>query len=238
MISFVPGYFGWLGNQMFQYAATYAASKRVGTTCGFPENKPNLFDIFDLSASSINFYQQYVYHEPAFQHCAIPEQDNLTLHGYFQSEKYFVDFEKEIREQFSFKNKVEAPDLGMVAVHVRRGDYLTLIDHHPVCSLDYYKKAMSQFLDAKFLVFSNDLDWCKKNITGDNVYYSEGYTAEQDLQRMSLCEHQIIANSSFSWWGAWLNNNPCKKIIAPKQWFGPAKPLETKDIYCDDWITL
>jgi hypothetical protein len=239
MISFIPGYFGWLGNQMFQYAATFAASKRVKTECGFPENKPNLFDLFTLSAKKQEVPLHYMYQEPHFEYSEIPDYiTELTISGYFQSEKYFEDYAEELRSEFTFKDSVPKVDKGTVAVHVRRGDYTDLQDHHPLCTLEYYRAAMEKFPGHNFLIFSDDIDWCKHNIKGDNVSYSEGYTAEQDLQRMSLCDHQIIANSSFSWWGAWLNNNPDKKIIAPKQWFGPAKPLETKDIYCKDWIIL
>ena len=226
MITFIPGYFGWLGNQMFQYAATFAASKRLGVGCAFPENEPNLFDIFNLSASRSKGSTRYIYQEPTFEYSLIPEMDELTLFGYFQSEKYFEDFADDLRKEFTFKELGESANENVVSVHVRRGDYTKLQDHHPI------------FKDHSFLVFSNDIEWCKENIKGPRVMYSEEESAAKDLQLMASCDHNIIANSSFSWWGAWLNDNPNKKVIAPKEWFGPAKPVETKDIYCKDWIIL
>jgi hypothetical protein len=238
MIRFFPGYFGWLGNQMFQYAATFAASKRVGVDCEFPENEPNLFDIFNLSASRNTLATPLVYQEPTFEYKPIPKKDGLTLFGYFQSERYFDDFADDIRKEFTFKDSIDSTGEGVVAVHVRRGDYTTLQDHHPLCTLDYYKRAMDMFEGHSFLVFSDDIDWCRENIKGPKVMYSEENSAARDLQLMASCDHNIIANSSFSWWGAWLNENQDKKVVAPKQWFGSAKPLETRDIYCKDWITL
>jgi len=238
MIRFRPGYFGWLGNQMFQYAATFAASKRLGVDCGFPENEPNLFDIFDLTAFKNKICTEYVYQEPTFEYTPIPERDGLTLSGYFQSEKYFKQFSEDVRKEFTFKQFIDPLEEGVVAVHVRRGDYTNLQDHHPLCTLDYYEKSMAMFEDSSFLVFSDDIEWCKENIKGPRVMYSEENSAARDLQLMASCDYNIIANSSFSWWGAWLNDNPYKKVIAPKVWFGKGKPLETKDIYCKDWIKL
>lgn len=238
MITFFPGYFGWLGNQMFQYAATFAASRRIEVDCGFPENEPNLFDIFNLSASRNNSPTALIYQEPTFEYTPTPKRDEITLFGYFQSEKYFEDFAEDIRKEFTFKESVDSINEGVVAVHVRRGDYTNLSGHHPLCTMNYYEEAMSMFSNHSFLVFSDDIDWCRKNIKGPRVMYSEEKSAEKDLQLMVSCEHNIIANSSFSWWGAWLNDNPHKKVIAPKIWFGKDKPLETKDIYCNNWIKL
>jgi len=238
MITFFPGYFGWLGNQMFQYAATFAASRRVSADCGFPENDPNLFDIFNLSAARTNSALPIVYQEPTFKYTPVPKVDDLTLFGYFQSERYFADFAEDIKKEFTFKQPTDFIGEGVVAVHVRRGDYTNLQDHHPLCSLNYYEEAMSMFEGQSFLIFSDDIDWCKKNIKGPRVLYSEENSAAKDLQLMTSCDHTIIANSSFSWWGAWLNDNTHKKVIAPKIWFGKSKPLETKDIYCKDWIKL
>jgi len=144
-----------------------------------------------------------------------------------------------VREEFTFRKEVEAPSTSMVSVHVRRGDYLKLSDHHPACTLEYYDKAMSKFDGCKFLIFSDDKKWCLENFNKENCEISFNSDAVEDLQLMSLCDHHIIANSSFSWWGAWLGRNKDKKVIAPKEWFGPAKnDHNTKDLYCKDWIVL
>lgn len=236
MIQFTLGYFGWLGNQMFQYAATFASSKRLGVECGFPENTPNLYDIFNISSTKVTSSQKHLYMEPSFQYSPIPDIDNLTLYGYFQSEKYFSDYADAIRKEFTFKDDCADVASGTVSLHVRRGDYLDLQDHHPLCNLEYYNNAMAMFPGARFLVFSDDIEWCKQNIKGDAIEYSEGNSASTDLQLMTKCDHHIIANSSYSWWGAWLGKNKDKTVVAPKAWFGPAKRLITDDIYAKGWI--
>ena len=98
---------------------------------------------------------------------------------------------------------------------------------------------MRKFDGCKFLIFSDDKEWCLENFNKENCEISHNSDAAEDLQLMSLCDHHIIANSSFSWWGAWLGQNKDKKVIAPKEWFGPAKNEHaTKDLYCKDWIVL
>jgi hypothetical protein len=240
MISFYPGYFGWLGNEMFQYATTFAASKRLGVDCAFPQNNPDLFEVFQLSSKKIDTAQGTVYQEPSFQYTPIPKEDNLTLHGYFQSEKYFEDYKKDIRQEFRFKNqKVSELLPNTVSLHVRRGDYMNHPNHHPLCSMEYYHKAMEEFKGYNFLVFSDDKEWCRENFKQDSVYVSEVDDAVEELEMMSWCEHHIIANSTFSWWGAWLGQNDDKKIVAPKKWFGSAyQNHDTKDLYAKDWLTL
>ena len=239
MISFVDGYFGWLGNQMFQYAATYALSLRSGTTCAFPENTPNLHKVFNLSAKEKSG-PAAVYQEENFSYSPLPvPKGDMKLYGYFQSEKYFADFSDEVRKEFTFKKTVEAPAPKTVSIHVRRGDYLNLADHHPACTLKYYEEAMSKFEGYNFLIFSDDKRWCQNTFNKENCEVSLSTDAAEDLQLMSLCDHHIMANSSFSWWGAWLGGNKDKMVVAPKEWFGAAKKgYNTKDLYCDDWIVL
>ena len=89
-----------------------------------------------------------------------------------------------------------------------------------------------------FLIFSDDIVWCKNNFVGDKFIFIEGEEDYIDLWLMSLCNHNIIANSSFSWWGAWLNKNNNKTVIAPKNWFGPNKKLDPTDLYCKDWLVI
>jgi hypothetical protein len=149
-----------------------------------------------------------------------------------------------------------------IMLHVRRGDpnlvdprgfkwaYVNCSDQHPVQPIEYYEKALSHFNDDQpVIIFSDSPEWVKEQefFSGDRFFvsepvdkYSDGsYTPYADLCLMSLCFHAIIANSSMSWWGAWLINNPNKKVIAPKMWFGPAyADKNTKDLYCPDWIVL
>ena len=179
------------------------------------------------------------------------EQPDFTnFHGYYQSEKYFKDFEKQIRKDLTFKESIgecakselqtHKRELPLVSVHVRRGDYLTIHQGlwHTPCNLKYYQQAMQVFDDVDFLFFSDDMEWCKNNFAGKNILYSEGKSAIMDFAMISLCDHNILANSSFSWWSAWLNNNPDKQVVATSNWFGPAGPQDTYDLIPDEWTVI
>ena len=160
------------------------------------------------------------------------------------------------------KDMIDSVDGDPIMLHVRRGDpnltdprgfkwsYTQCGSMHPVQPIEYYEKALSKF-DAKqpVIVFSDSVDWVKEQeffkpdrflISEPEDKYADGsFTPYADLCLMSLCSHAIIANSSMSWWGAWLISNPDKKVIAPKMWFGPAyADKNTKDLYCSDWIIL
>lgn len=125
-------------------------------------------------------------------------------------------------------------------MHIRRGDYVLYPDHHPTCNIDYYKNAIKIINDSsetrkKILIFSDDKEWCRNNFIGDEYIISENDNPYIDLYLMTLCDHHIIANSSFSWWGAWLNYNANKIVVAPSQWFGSAIVKNTSDVYCKNW---
>lgn len=175
--------------------------------------------------------------------------DNSEITGYLQSEKYFKHVEQELKEMLTFKpevvEKAEAlfPRVNgsTVSIHIRRGDYVNQQQFHPTCTAEYYLEAASMFESDNpyFIIFSDDVDYCKSLFAEDeNVLYINNIDPYVDLCLMSMCDHNIIANSSFSWWGAWLNKNPNKKVIAPKQWFGPAYSHNTKDLYCKNWIVI
>jgi len=188
MISFCPGYFGWLGNQMFQYATTFAASKRAGVVCAFPENDPNLFELFTLSAQKNNRLQgQMIYKEPHFHYALVPQVDEITLHGYFQSEKYFADYRDELNAEFSLRNSKypEQLDDDYIGIHIRRGDYLNHPTIHPTCSLEYYEEALASLPDKPVKVFSDDREWCAKNFKGDRFHVSTRNFIE-DFELMNL----------------------------------------------------
>lgn len=176
------------------------------------------------------------------------------LSGFWQSELYFKDAAQEIKKDFTFgtpiidKNKeLAAKILGVngVSVHVRRGDYVSNVNAHQfhgLCSLDYYNHAVSMIAEKQdgieLFIFSDDIAWCKENLNYDfQIHFIETNDAHSDMYLMSLCRHHIIANSSFSWWGAWLNTNPSKIVIAPKQWVADTS-VNTKDIIPQSWIKL
>jgi hypothetical protein len=197
-----------------------------------------------------------IYHEREFtfnpETMSIP--DDFTLFGYFQTEKYFSEYRNIILTQFSFKNeyydiaadyiktiKESNKDLKLTSLHVRRGDYVYSPDHHPVCSLTYYleaTKTINELGHSKSLVFSDDIEWCKKVFIGDAYILSDLENPYTEMCAMTLCDNNIIANSSFSWWGAWLNKNPDKIVISPSKWFGNAMNKDTSDVYCKDWIII
>ncbi|WP_256006479.1 alpha-1,2-fucosyltransferase [Pedobacter deserti] len=183
----------------------------------------------------------------------------IILKGYWHSEKYFAGIEHIIRDELKFtkvtgqqfaiyKSEVEKSPIS-VSVHVRRGDYV----HHPEFSktfgfigLEYYDSAIAEieerYPDARYFVFTDDPAWVKVNLKlKPNTVYVEnnGPDADiDDLHLMSLCAHNIIANSSFSWWGAWLNNNSQKIVIAPKKWFKNQPEWDTKDLLPDSWLAI
>ena len=234
------GTLGHLGNSLFQASCTIALAKRNNTSYFFPSTwkYKNSFNI--PSECFINTIRPLsTYSEPNFHYDTIPYRNNMNISGYFQSEKYFKDYEADIRNLLTTKNNF-AMRPGLVSIHVRRGDYLLYPRHHPTVEMSYYEKAMELSGTDKFLVFSDDIYWCKKHFIGNMFEFSEGNSALLDLDLQSkLCEHNIIGNSSFSWWAAWLNKNPNKKIFAPKKWFGPAlSSHNTKDLFPNDWITI
>lgn len=182
--------------------------------------------------------------------------DNIYLDGYWQSERYFSEVISDIRREF-----VPVADVAgkcdellhmigsgnSVSVHIRRGDYVTspeVASVHGVCSPDYYQtcmKEISRQVDSPlFVIFTNDGEWVKHNFIVPYrhtfVEQDHSMTPEVDLHLMSLCRHNIIANSSFSWWGAWLNANPEKNVYAPKKWF--AADSRSTDIVPERWRTF
>ncbi len=258
------GYMGRLGNSMFQYAAMVGTAYKNGMICTFDYDNPgNLGSHFSLSIPMpgkrdiITGKILHNYQQPKFCYdSGIEKLEEYTdIKGYFQSSRFFDNVKNEIKQEFTPIDPVrescekirdairkEYPNKEMVSVHVRRGDYTYLKDHHPPCEPSYYQAATSIFPSEKyvFLIFSDDLPWCQQ-VFGDQVHYVQGGTAVQDMHLMSLCDHHIIANSSFSWWGAWLGHNENKKVIAPKNWFGPAKKPEDypmHDLYEKEWTII
>jgi len=182
--------------------------------------------------------------------------DNVYLDGHWQSEKYFSDIEPVIRGEFSFRNNPtehnrkileQIRSCESVSVHIRRGDYVTLPEcssFHGLCTIDYYKSAVdkiSRQIDSPvFFVFSDDIAWARDNLNlgFDTRFMDHNGTerGDEDLRLMRACHHHIIANSSFSWWGAWLCPNPQKIVYAPRKWFN--KNVETPDNLPPSWIKL
>ena len=253
------GRHGRLGNQMFQYAGLRGIAAHRGFDFAIPPSDfkdewtdHQLFQAFKL----INLTNIAVVPGPYVQEAHFKFDENLfnnmpdghNVYGYLQSEKYFNHIELDIRHDFEFKNDIYNPCREMIdsvedpiALHVRRGDYLVNSDNHPPCPKEYYDEALSRFDSTRnVIVFSDDPEWCGTVFTDDRFFISEGGDNVADLCMMSMCDDFIIANSSFSWWGSWLCNNPKKRIIAPKKWFGTGYTAahDTSDLYCDNWEVI
>jgi hypothetical protein len=184
---------------------------------------------------------------------------NCYLSGYWQSYYYFESIEPKIRELFTFKSDLNGENLNRlnliigtnsVSIHIRRTDFLNNKSHdiHGSCSLTYYKDAIelvnSKIQSPHYFIFSDDIEWVKENDLFSNLQatFIFGNIMDKsyiDMQLMSNCKHNIIANSSFSWWGAWLNGNPDKLVVAPKQWFLNAElNKQTNDLIPQKWVRI
>lgn len=196
--------------------------------------------------------------EPHFHYwsglSAVP--NDSYLQGYWQSEHYFRKFEATIRDDFTFQSPLGLQNAewaahiagcNAVSLHIRRGDYVANAKthaNHGVCSLEYYRSAIrmmgERVAHPEFFVFSDDMPWVQANLQVDApchfIAHNRGAESYNDMRLMSLCRHHIIANSSFSWWGAWLNARADKLVIAPRNWF--ANDNRTDDLFPAGWVRL
>ena len=243
---------------MFQFAALKGIARNRGVQFCVPPseqkdewNDHQLFIPFKLKNTSplnvqyIDFGRPTVaegcfhFNEKVFNECP----DWVSLQGFFQTEKYFKHIEDEIKGDFTFNDDILGPSLNAIenldspiSLHVRRTDYTTN-PNHTALSLEYYQKALSAFPTGQVIVFSDDPKWCfEQNIFKDDRFLiSENTNQYVDMCLMTLCKRHIIANSSFSWWGAWLSKS--EHVIAPSGWFEGSNNshLDTKDLIPDEW---
>lgn len=247
-----------LCNQLFQIAALTSHAKDLGYIATFPQiNLPSfgnytgniLRKVNTQKIDSSNFERV----EIPFGYHSLENKPEIIYRGYMQSEKYFLhnrefildlfecpsEINKYISSKYPFLQKEKT-----MSIHIRRGDYLNLPNHHPTVKMEYYLRAaeyiQSQDQVDKYVIFSDDIEWCKEVFGSDeNIYYIINEPDFIDLFVMSKCTHHIIANSTFSWWGAWLNSSDSKIVTAPATWFGPARSdLNTKDLIPENWVVL
>lgn len=252
---------GGLANNLFQISCAYSYSKTnnkelilLNKKKGIVHNPLNFYK--ENVLKNITLFEDYKFSnfkeitEKSFSYEKLPKENgDVMLSGYFQTEKYFQEYKKEIQDLFisekhisTLKDKYKNLFIETTcSIHVRRGDYLSFPHIHPVQNMNYYMKAIKSMpKNTIFLIFSDDIEWCKSNFPDipEKFILISGQKDYEDLYLMSLCDNNIIANSSFSWWGAWLNRNENKKVVAPSTWFGSAASYDTKDLYCENWIKI
>jgi len=226
------GELGRLGNQLFQIAATIGVAR--SNACPFVLPQWDYARHFAHPfAQSAARWRARRYRERDFAYQEIVIDRPTELYGYFQSERYFQHCADEIRGYFEPHPRLAAMlrhqfsdliDRDTCSVHVRRGDYVENPGFVDLSATDYHARAFQQFGPAtKFVVFSDDLEWCRANFTGARFVFIEALSDIEDLILMSWCRGHIIANSSMSWWGAWLDPRPGKMVIAPARWFAGAR---------------
>ena len=243
---------GGLGNMMFQIAATMEFSKKNNVGCSFPNLQSHLryLEIETAYNSNLTCVKHYrklfenlnTQQPPSkikkinfpFHYVDLQITESCVIEGFFQSEKYFKNSRNEILNLFPKKDKINK-----ISMHVSRGDYVTKKEYHNVLSKDYYLRCMDKFPNERFLIFSDDLQWCQRNFSGDRFSFYQGLNDLDDLTTMASCKHNIISNSSFSWWGAWINNHSNKIVLYPSRWVGPnLGHLNTTDIPCEEWTMV
>ena len=293
MITFLKlGTHGRLGNQLFQYAALKSLGLKNNYTVKIPNPKSShwhgqdcLLDNFNLECEYLEEKDlktiEHIYHEPNVDvfdtnFWSIP--NNTTLHGFFQSTKYFTEFEKQIRKELTLNEKFLEPakkyikelkeknnNKEVVSIHFRRGDHTDgtagtditkyydkdgNMGSNTICGR-YVNEGMSHFDKDKhiFLLFAGgsrssddtkeDVNWLKNNLKGSNFYYSENRTTLEDFALIQSCDHNIMSHcSSFSWWAAYLNNNPNKKVIAPIDYLMEAGTWVREAFYPKNFILI
>jgi hypothetical protein len=242
-----------LGNRLFKICATLSHAIDHSDEAVFPDLKGDshadtIFRNLPLGEDKSFVTSRYKWFKPGYKE--VPYNIGMELVGDFQSYKYFKKNESNIlhlfkpsyrtieylREKYAILTKLQT-----VSIHVRRGDYVNHPDSYLPTTLEYVQKARSLFDDMHtFVYFSDDIEWCRENMTiSDKDVFIEGETDVMDLYLMSMMSHNIITNSTFSWWAAYLNQNAKKIIVSPEIWYGPTmSDWHTKDLIPPEWIVL
>lgn len=248
---------GGLGNQMFQIAHALCQGWKNNVESEFipvsytpmsqaRQTKNYVNNIFRNIKFVNKIVKKQTLTEWSWNESNINPNFNSTIefNGYYQSSKNFLGYDKDIRDVFKpteeFKKQIyetypELKNKKTTSIHIRRGDYLTISNVLPTIDISYIHHCMDVFKDSEiFFIFSDDKKWVKENIKKDNIIIVEGLEDYEDLWMMSLCDNNILSNSSFSWWGSFLNNkNP--KVLVPSLWFGPNGPQPFNNIYEPSW---
>ena len=249
-------HYGYQLNHIFRGQFDIANNSLLGEVLGF-QNNFALKRILKYDSLKFLRSRHYVI-EPFFKYTDISGDISQKAYicGYWQSEKYFKEHAAIIRDDFRFKSELNEINskisqlilsVNAISIHIRRGDYISSKSTNAllgICPLDYYdaaiKKISSKVSRPHFFIFSDDVEWVKKNLKINHDHYfinhNHGSDSFNDMRLMSMCKHHIIANSNFSWWGAWLNSRKDKIVIAPKNWF--KKPVDNRDLIPQTWLTV
>jgi len=255
---------GGLGNQLFQIATTYVHALNHNDTCAFNLNVACAYQGNNPIAYKNNVYSklaelpngwkpQFIFKEQE-EFSKLPYRPDMMLEGYLSGERYIGDRRNDVVELFSnqpildmLRRRHECYLDNSVSMHVRRGDYLKFSNVYILLGWDYYQKALNIIQEkAKVehvLIFSDDIEWCREHIPIKNAIFIGGQKDYEDMYLMSLCSHNILANSSFSWWGSYLNINPDKIVVAPEIWFQvegevAGRPDNAEPLFCTNWIKI
>lgn len=247
---------GGLGNQMFQIANAYAQSLKNNVDCFFRPNSQNSHQGKNITEYKSNIFRKLnfkdsltnhqTYHEPNwhFDDRNILWATSIEFYGYYQSSKNFLGFDDKIKDLFSIDDSTKKYLLekysnlsldNTLSIHIRRGDYKKFPNIHPTISKSYIEKSLSVVGEySHVFIFSDDKTWVQENLNLPNstIVDEKDYI---ELWMMSMCKNNILSNSSFSWWGSYLNKNQNKIVIAPSIWFGPEGPKIFSDIFESNW---
>ena len=249
---------GMVGNLMFQIAHGYSKSLEYNRQYVLPiydteireDLKTTLFKDFNFIIANSDYSKDSKIIQSTNKYKKItPHNDCPTIFsGYYQTEKYFKEHKEIIKKKFSprqdfiSKTILDFPFLKQgttLGMHIRRESFYVNQQTSPSLTIEYYNEALARApMCNNILIVSDDIAWCKENFKFDNVFFSEGYADYEDMWLLSLCDHFIISNSSFSWWGAYLCQNNNKVVITPSKWFGPAIKDYPYDIWCDGYVRI
>jgi hypothetical protein len=248
---------GRLGNQMFQIANVYAQSLRHNRQLVLPRNDTSVSDYFTTVHRKLEFLIDrspndgpdiHTIHGTHQHQVYLPHPTKPTVfRGYYETEKYFKDYSESVRwlfgptPEFVAEALRDYPQLSsgpVSAVIVRRGDFLTQPTRHPVVTAGYLHAAHALLPKTNHtFVVSDDIPWCRENLHLPNMVFVS-YVTWKALWLLSLCDHFVISNSTFTWWGAWLSRAPNKVVVTPSTWFGPDLQVDQRDIRCEGWLQV
>lgn len=244
------------------YRAPGAPSFELGTVFNISADYANTIDVMKAKGIVARIVRRvgipsaskrWVIVDPHDQYDpSVLELDNVYLDGYWSSFDYFAGIEDDLRREYTFKQPLvdrnvsvarQIADTNSVSIHVRRGDYLKYPDIYEMLTADYYRRAIKRISETvsnpKFFCFSNDIEWCKSSFYSEEIEYIDWNTSAGyiDMQLMSMCKHNIVANSTFSIWAAWLNNNADKVVLRPERYFCDAS-YKTDRLWPKEWTSI